>query len=385
MEEKEVYRAPPQEQNYHIYQGLSPTSFNCNIEEMTPTKKQASWSTPFIVLTVLLCLILTLMVIIFCIILAHVSSRDSPDPACTGTSIGATTVSNDGMLNSSQWAESVSQAVIASYPNFTELNEQILQITRNSAEKLIGIVNTLSNLQDTSTSTERVVDDILLVVQELLVLHNDTTALPTSCKEIKIQQQNSPSGEYVVAKANGGAAYTTYCHMGELCGSGGGWTRLAYMNMTDATQSCPPGFRLYQSGGVRACGRPASNSGSCVSVQFPSNGISYSQVCGRVVGYQYGSTDGVKENVNDLNSIYLDGVSITRGSPRKHVWTLYAGVSSDYNGYRNACPCAGGTSAQAFVGNNYFHESGTPSRYLSRILYISNPLWDGHSCHGLEN
>ena len=108
MEEKEVYRAPPQEQNYHIYQGLSPTSFNCNIEEVTPTKKQASWSTPFIVLTVLLCLILTLMVIIFCIILAHVSSRDSPDPACTGTSIGATAVSNVGMLNSSQWAVKVS-------------------------------------------------------------------------------------------------------------------------------------------------------------------------------------------------------------------------------------------------------------------------------------
>ena len=55
--------------------------------------------------------------------------------------------------------ESVSQPVIASYPNFTELNEQILQITRNSAEKLIGIVNTLSNLQDISTSTERVVVD----------------------------------------------------------------------------------------------------------------------------------------------------------------------------------------------------------------------------------
>ena len=105
----------------------------------------------------------------------------------------------------------------------------------------------------------------------------------------------------------------------------------------------------------------------------------------RVVGYQYGSTDGVKENVNDLNSIYLDGVSITCGSPRKHVWTLYAGVSSDYNDYGNACPCAGGTSAQAFVGNNYFCESGTPSRYLSRILYISDPLWDGHGCHGLEN
>ena len=69
----------------------------------------------------------------------------------------------------------------------------------------------------------------------------------------------------------------------ELCGSRGGWTRLAYLNMSNATQSCPSGFRLYQSGGVRACGRSGS-SGSCVSVQFPSNGISYSQICGRVDG-----------------------------------------------------------------------------------------------------
>ena len=78
--------------------------------------------------------------------------------------------------------------------------------------------------------------------------------------------------------------------MEELCGSGGGWTRLAYLDMTDSTENCPSGFKLYQSGGVRACGRPTSSGGSCVSVQFPSNGISYSQVCGRVVGYQYGYT-----------------------------------------------------------------------------------------------
>ena len=79
--------------------------------------------------------------------------------------------------------------------------------------------------------------------------------------------------------------------MDNLCGSGGGWTRLAYLDMSDSTQSYPSGFRLYQSG-VRACGRPGS-SGSCVSVQFPSNGISYSQVCGRVTGYQYSHTDGL--------------------------------------------------------------------------------------------
>ena len=120
--------------------------------------------------------------------------------------------------------------------------------------------------------------------------------------------------------------------MDTLCGSGGGWTRLAYLDMSDATQSCPSGFRLYQSGGVRACGRPVSNSGSCVSVQFPSNGISYSQVCGRVVGYQYGTTDAIDildSSHNNLSSNYVDGVSITRGSPHQHVWTLMSGLRQD--------------------------------------------------------
>ena len=50
----------------------------------------------------------------------------------------------------------------------------------------------------------------------------------------------------------------------------------------------------------------------CVSVTFPSNGISYSQVCGRVVGYQYYSTDAADSTIgtnehNNINSYYVDG------------------------------------------------------------------------------
>ena len=103
--------------------------------------------------------------------------------------------------------------------------------------------------------------------------------------------------------------------MGTLCSSGGGWTRLAYLDMTDATQNCPSGFRLIQSGGVRACGRHNSGAG-CVSVKFR---ISYSQICGRVTGYQYHSPNAFHGS-SDINSHYVDGVSITRGSPCQHVW-----------------------------------------------------------------
>ena len=299
-----------------------------------------------------------------------------------------------------EWANGVAQntfQLLQNSPNFTELDEQILQTTRDSAQKLINIVNTLSNLQDTSTSTAGVVDDILLIAQELLVLHNDSIASPTSCKEIKERQPLSPSGVYLLS--NTSSTYTAYCNMEELCNSTGGWTRLAYLDMTDSTVNCPSGFRLYQSGGVRACGRTTSGGGSCVSVQFPSNGISYSQVCGEVVGYQYGSTDasdpshGNSESHNDINSYYVDGVSITRGSPRQHVWTLIAGLheatTARDNGIYN-CPCSQGSpqnsTLQSFIGNDYFCESGNPATddTWQHSLYTSDPLWDGKGCNSLE-
>ena len=183
---------------------------------------------------------------------------------------------------------------------------------------------------------------------------------------------------------NGGTRQSIYCDMEEqeLCGSRGGWTRLAYLNMPNATQNCPSGFRLYQSGGVRACGRPGAD---CVSVQFSSNGISYSQICGRVVGYQYFTTEAVEGYHNDINSYYVDGVSITRGSPRQHVWTLMAGYS-ELNVLSWSCPCNTGSTVSVvpFIGNNYFCESGNNASSASSILYTSDPLWDGSDCGRLE-
>ena len=332
-----------------------------NIKEPTRNKPI------IIIIIVLLSLIVILLVGILCLLLVHMSTRDT---TCTAGATTGAIAGNNGYPNFTQWANDIVSRVNQSLHDFNE--------SANAK-----VVNTLSNLQDTSTSTAGVIDDILLIAQELLVLHNDSTALPTSCKEIKERQALSPSGYYILVALNGGA-YETYCNMGTLCGSGRGWTRLAYLDMSDATQNCPSGFRLYQSGGVRACGRTNSGAG-CVSVQFPSNGISYSQICGRVTGYQYQSPDAVSESVNNINSYYVDGVSITRGSPRQHVWTLYAAVFSDRSISINVCPCAGGTSPQSFVGNNYFCESGNNASTYSDILYTSDPLWDGQDCDFLES
>ena len=213
----------------------------------------------------------------------------------------------------------------------------------------------------------------------------------TTCEEIKKNWPSSASGYYTIK------GQRVYCNMEELCGSGGGWTRLAYLDMTESTENCPSGFKLYQSGGVKACGRATSSGGSCTSVKFPSNGISYSQVCGRVVGYQHKTPDAVDSTIggtsshNDINSYYVDGVSITRGSPRQHVWTLMCGLSSagthSWTGdVRHNCPCSPGSlknsTLQSFIGNNYFCESGNPNTdgSISSTHFTSDPLWDGKDC-----
>ena len=85
---------------------------------------------------------------------------------------------------------------------------------------------------------------------------------PSSCKEIKQYDPFSQSGYYIVMKSNGDLV-KVYCYMDELCGYVGGWKRVAFLDMTDAGQQCPPGLRLYSANGVRACGRSASSDGSC--------------------------------------------------------------------------------------------------------------------------
>ena len=170
--------------------------------------------------------------------------------------------------------------------------------------------------------------------------------------------------------------------MGELCSTEGGWTRLAYLDMTDSTVNCPPGFKLYKRNSVRACGRSSNNAPGCQSIKFPSNGISYSEVCGRVVGYQYGYPEALLTQINNIDSYYVDGISITQGDPRKHVWTLINGVFENRDVASYNCPCntSPGPQPPSFVGNGYFCESGNPNNHFSVVLYHNDPLWDGEGC-----
>ena len=176
------------------------------------------------------------------------------------------------------------------------------------------------------------------------------------------------------------------------CGDGL-WYQVAYLNMSDSTQACPSNWveiRTPQSG--RSCGRPSSARGSCPGVQYSAQSLQYSKVCGRIIGYQDGSSDafypGLSSNSPDV--IYVDGVSLTHGMPRQHIWTFAVGGTDGSLGDSDVnCPCFNPTASSnvlppTFVGDNYFCESGNHGRRLGdrEIFFEDDPVWDGQQCEG---
>ena len=241
-----------------------------------------------------------------------------------------------------------------------------------------------------SNGTRSVLKDYLLAQKiESLSRQPPCSYIPGSCADIKDHWPHSPSGYYTIATSNGDTT-TVYCHMEKLCKSNGPWTRIAYLNMSDPTHQCPPGFRPYTDShnNVRACGRPTGTTGGCqAQVYFspPSNG--YKEVCGKVIGYQYYSTDAfAHKSEHTIDSYYVDGVSLTYGSyPRKHIWTFAAGYFDNIPRSDN-CPCSSGSpqTVPSFVGNDYFCESGCSDSVISQKLYTSDSLWDGDGCGSVE-
>ena len=100
--------------------------------------------------------------------------------------------------------------------------------------------------------------------------------------------------------------------------------RVAHLNMTDPSSQCPNGFKLVTDNNVRFCTRNTSSAG-CQIIAVESFGMSYSQVCGYARGYSYRSPGTFENGPNVLLSgNYVDGVSITYGTPPTHIWTYAA-------------------------------------------------------------
>ena len=161
--------------------------------------------------------------------------------------------------------------------------------------------------------------------------------------------------------------------------------------MSNSSQPCPSSWNLITSP-LRGC-VPSTSDATCDSAIFPTNGQTYSRVCGRVNAYQQGSPDAfhLDAGTSSLEEAYVDGVSLTHGAAgsRKHIWTFAASVyetNNDYNPQWN-CACTNTDKdwpyqVPSFVGNNsYFCDTGNagPGFDLT-TFYSDDPLWDGAGC-----
>ena len=159
--------------------------------------------------------------------------------------------------------------------------------------------------------------------------------------------------------------------------------RVADIDMTRPNENCPAGFTKFTSSGKTMCRGQGSR---CISTTFSSHGIEYSRVCGRINGYQYFTTDAFQNYTRSRGSIdsaFVDGIVLTHGSPRQHIWT-FAAAFTQYAIVSSGCPCNGDSysySLPPYVGNDYFCDSG--HRYNTRppqTYMTNNPLWDGAGC-----
>ena len=217
----------------------------------------------------------------------------------------------------------------------------------------------------------------------------------TSCYDI-LQSSNytAPSGYYNITLSNG-SQVEVYCDMeGSHCDGEGGWTRVAFVNMSEPGSSCPPGLVQYDNiFNTSLCfinGKTSSFTG-CKSTFFSTYGLKYTKVCGRVRGYQYGSPYAfvryIDNNISFDPQIKTYGITLTySNNPRKHIWT-YAGGHDEQGTDSFDCPCNNGSPYMnytiPFVGNDYYCESGTNTDN-SYKLFSNDPLWDGQDCPGRE-
>ncbi len=267
-----------------------------------------------------------------------------------------------------------------------------LDVLHQEINDLSGVLNiSIEQIQVSEEEKQQITNASLAVDREQL--NNLFRFLQTSCAAV-LQlhpSSTSPSGYYSIRSSNG-SPVSVYCDLTLSCGNiTGGWLKVAELDMTDNSNQCPSTLTQRNDSNKRTCAIN-SNSASCAPVIYSSYAIKYSKVCGKIKAYQFGSPDAFrsKPSTHSIDSNYVDGITLTHGSePRKHIWTFAGSVSEVSTFPLHYCPCtninqaSSASTPPAFVGNDYFCDTGSEGQVQSRF-YGEDPLWDGTGCGPLN-
>ena len=210
------------------------------------------------------------------------------------------------------------------------------------------------------------------------------------------------SGNYWIRNTVG-ETVLVYCDMevhGDVrsCGGSRGWMRVANLDMNNTRcNTCPQPLVTISvpgSSSRRLCTRVENRrSPGCDTVPYSVQGVRYSRVCGKVIGYQREAPDGFiyhTESKATIDEEYVDGVSITHGQSgsRTHIWT-FAAAQSEASGKERACPCTEGETPSGdvlppvppYVGRDFFCDTGSHIAGVPEDrFHLEDPLWDGEGC-----
>ena len=180
----------------------------------------------------------------------------------------------------------------------------------------------------------------------------------TSCNDIYKCNPLSRGnvGDYWIRGKDG--LYKVTCNMKLKCGGiEGGWMQVVDVDM-NKDSTCPAAWQTITTPRRLCIG---STTAGCASAHFSTHGVSFEHICGQTKSYQKGYPDAFGASIKSIDKAYVDGISITLGSPRKHVWTYAVSHSDRYiKGVSNRlCAPVPGASPQDFIKDDYYYESGT--------------------------
>ena len=258
---------------------------------------------------------------------------------------------------------------------------QISLLKSNSNKEINSVFNNLSELIKNFEGeiSEKVSDFHDMVINSSSALANDIKSLHVfdSCETVRMLEfPFFKPGLYKIKSSNPNSFTLFNCFTTistTTCNNvPGKWRRVAYLNVTSS--NCPKSLQHdAEESSCKICGAGPK----CSSVTYPSGGLSYCQVCGRINVQYSGTPDGLQPFISQrpsstsLDDNYVDGVSLTYGTcPRSHIWTF----SAKY-GHRCSMRCA---TDWDFVNSDYSCMECINSAFKQETFYrnLTQPTTD---------